>query len=509
MRVKIRPGTQEFYRNFTCNSSTIVGTRNMKICGLQIRFHLHHRACIEPKAGSTYTHVYYSEQRREGMEQTLDVPRSLRLPAPKAQQQMDEFWRDRQKEIETTKDFSEHAIPMARLKKIVSSQKGNMMMTFDMPAFLSKMCELFVQELAVRAWASAQSHNRCIILDTDIAKAIASTESYDFLVDILRNHRVKHKSTPYSTLTTKRCRLVDQASTSHMPYQHQLPQFAPTYTPAIPITPSLMPPISHYIPFQYPSLSQEVSPMMASAPIVNRSMLLIHNIARGLGLQGNNISTFANNNIPDNIVGFSSPAVLASMMSPALLEVAGTSLNPPNSHSICTMNMINSSDPSGSSVGDINVANQVSLAPSGHFNPAILRESSCPSFLHSNNNDTIVAIPEGVDISGTMDVASDVAAIVINGQEEHERETNVEHHQQNEIYESIDIGIINASVADGNKCSISWDELGMADDSLLDKFLEEFQVRNDGVMCTGIELHEDPFLGDVMLENPSTSNANK
>uniref|UniRef100_A0A0D9YAX6 Core Histone H2A/H2B/H3 domain-containing protein n=1 Tax=Oryza glumipatula TaxID=40148 RepID=A0A0D9YAX6_9ORYZ len=509
MRVKIRPGTQEFYKNFTCNSSTIVGTRNMKICGLQTRFHLHHRACIEPKAGSTYTHVYYSEQQREGMEQTLDIPRSLRLPTPKAQQQMDEFWRDRQKEIETTKDFSEHAIPMARLKKIVSSQKGNMMMTFDMPAFLSKMCELFVQELAVRAWASAQSHNRCIILDTDIAKAIASTESYDFLVDILRNHRVKHKSSPCSTLTTKRCRLVDQPSTSHMPYQHQLPQFAPTYTLAIPITPSLMPPISHYIPFQYPSLSQEVSPMMASAPIVNRSMLLIHNIARGLGLQGNNISTFANNNIPDNIIGCSSPAVLASMMSPALLEVAGTSLNPPNSHSICMMNMINSSDPSGSSIGDINVANQASLAPSGHFNPAILRESSCPSFLHSNNNDTIVAIPEGVDISGTMDVANDVAAIVINGQEEHERETNVEHHQQNEIYESIDIGIINASVADGNKCSISWDELGMADDSLLDKFLEEFQVRNDSVLRSGIELHEDPFLGNVMLENPSTSNANK
>ncbi|KAB8082529.1 hypothetical protein EE612_004432 [Oryza sativa] len=246
------------------------------------------------------------------MEQTLDVPRSLRLPTPKAQQQMDEFWRDRQKEIETTKDFSEHAIPMARLKKIASSQKGNMMMSFDMPAFLSKMCELFVQELAVRAWASAQSHNRCIILDTDIAEAIASTESYDFLVDILHNHREKHKSTPCSTLTTKRCRLVDQPSTSRPPYQHQLPLFAPTYTPAIPITPSLMPPISHYIPFQYPSLSQEVSTMMASAPIVNRSMLLIHNIARGLGLQGNNISTFANNNIQ---------TILLVVVAPRFLQV--------------------------------------------------------------------------------------------------------------------------------------------------------------------------------------------
>ncbi|BAD52743.1 hap5 protein-like [Oryza sativa Japonica Group] len=307
------------------------------------------------------------------MKQTLDVHRSLRPPMPMAQQQMDEFWRDRQKEIEMTKDFSEHMIPMARLKKIVSSQKGNMMMTFDMPAFLSKMCELFVQELAARAWACAQSHNRCIILDMDIAEAVASTESYDFLVDILHNHSVKQKSTPCSS--TKRCRLVDQPSTSHIPHQHLLPQFAPTYTLAIPITPSLMPLISQCTPSSFPSLPQEKFPLMAPTPIVNRSMLFINNIG---------------------------------------------------------------------------------------------------------------------------------------GQEEqHEKETNVEWHHQNEIYESIDIRIINATTRDGNKCSISWDELGMADDSLLDNFLEELQVRKDDVSDTRIAFNKDPFLDDAVLSNPSTSNGNK
>ncbi|KAF2950018.1 uncharacterized protein [Oryza sativa Japonica Group] len=454
--------------------------------------------------------VYHSEQQREAMKQTLDVHRSLRPPMPMAQQQMDEFWRDRQKEIEMTKDFSEHMIPMARLKKIVSSQKGNMMMTFDMPAFLSKMCELFVQELAARAWACAQSHNRCIILDMDIAEAVASTESYDFLVDILHNHSVKQKSTPCSS--TKRCRLVDQPSTSHIPHQHLLPQFAPTYTLAIPITPSLMPLISQCTPSSFPSLPQEKFPLMAPTPIVNRSMLFINNIARGLGLQGNNINAVANNNILDNIVGCSSPAVLASMMNPALLGPSGAPLNPPNSQSYnCTMDIINSNDACGSNNSSVIVANQANIAPSGHFYPIAL-QSSCSTFLHSNNNDTITAILEGVDISDIMHVTSDVDAAtkVFSGQEEqHEKETNVEWHHQNEIYESIDIRIINATTRDGNKCSISWDELGMADDSLLDNFLEELQVRKDDVSDTRIAFNKDPFLDDAVLSNPSTSNGNK
>uniref|UniRef100_A0A0E0JI66 Core Histone H2A/H2B/H3 domain-containing protein n=1 Tax=Oryza punctata TaxID=4537 RepID=A0A0E0JI66_ORYPU len=440
------------------------------------------------------------------MEQTLEVHRSLRPPMPMAQQEMDEFWRDRQKEIEMTKDFSEHTIPMARLKKVASSQKGNMMMTFDMPAFLSKMCELFVQELAVRAWACAQSHNRCIILDTDIAEAIASTESYDFLVDILHNHRVKQKSTPCSTLTTKRCRLVDKPSSSHHPRQHLMPQFGPTCTSTIPITPSLMPPISQCTPSSFPSLPQEVFPLMAPTPILNRSMLF--NIARGLGLQGNNISAVANNNVLDNIVGCSSSTVLASLMSPALLGPSGAPLNLNSQSYICTMNMINSNDASGSNNSNIIVANQASLAPPGHFNPVTL-QFPCSSFLHSNKNDMIVAIPEGVDIRNTMHVMSDVdaATTVFNGQEEqHEKETNVELQDQNEIYESIDIGIINATARDGNKCNISWDELGMSDDSLLDNFLDEIQVRKDDVLDTRIALNKDPFLGDVLLSNPSISN---
>ncbi len=49
----------------------------------------------------------------------------------------------------------------------------------------------------------------------------------------------------------------------------------------------------------------------------------------------------------------------------------------------------------------------------------------------------------------------------------------------------------------------------MADDSLLDNFLEELQVRKDDVSDTRIAFNKDPFLDDVVLSNPSTSNGNK
>uniref|UniRef100_A0A0D9XY37 Core Histone H2A/H2B/H3 domain-containing protein n=1 Tax=Leersia perrieri TaxID=77586 RepID=A0A0D9XY37_9ORYZ len=351
---------------------------------------------------------------------------------PMSHQQMDEFWSNQQKDIEAIKDFSDHAIPMARLKNIVSSQKGNMMMTFDMPAFLSKMCELFVQELAIRAWACAQSHNRCIILDTDIAEAIASTECYDFLVDTLHKHRVKHNSTPRSTLVTKRFRLLDQPSTSYQPGQDQLPCFNSTYTSNIHVNPNFIPPTPQYRPFSFPS-----SPQKAPTPIMNVSMLSIHNIARGLGLQGNNINTI----VPNNTVDCSSPIVLSGVTSPTLLKLTEASLNTPNSQSCkYMMDMINSIDANGSSTSNIVVANQASLALRDNFNPSFCLPSSSP-LLPSNNNEM-----EGVGISDTMHVASDgvdATTIVLDGQQEqHESEANVDHPHQNEIYGSIDVETI-------------------------------------------------------------------
>ena len=116
------------------------------------------------------------------MDHPINIRTSPRTSLSLSEQQMiEEFWRKKQEEIEVIEDFGERTIPMAWLKKVICAEKGKMMMMLDTPTFMTKACEISVQELSVRAWMCACSHNRSIILDSDIAEAIASIESYDFL----------------------------------------------------------------------------------------------------------------------------------------------------------------------------------------------------------------------------------------------------------------------------------------------------------------------------------------
>ncbi|TVU30263.1 hypothetical protein EJB05_21873 [Eragrostis curvula] len=99
--------------------------------------------------------------------------------------EIDEFWRRRQEDIEKIVDFDEHVLPMSCLEKIIHTKMDNMKMSSDTPPVLTKVCELFIQELSFLAWKCAKSHDRCDILESDITEAVASNEPYSFLNDVL------------------------------------------------------------------------------------------------------------------------------------------------------------------------------------------------------------------------------------------------------------------------------------------------------------------------------------
>lgn len=205
-----------------------------------------------------------TEQAKEGTgEERVEVRMGPRpaLPAPQ-QRAVDEFWRERQEEMEATGDFNDRILPMARLKRLIRAEEDGMMIAADTPAYLAKLCELFVQELAVRAWACAQSHHRRIILDSDIAEAAASTESYDFLATVLLEHQrearlVGRAATPTTPPGTA-ARLITRKR--HMPDRnpprpvHGVRRIRPR---ALPITPIPPPSDVHYVPvpFPFPSAS--------------------------------------------------------------------------------------------------------------------------------------------------------------------------------------------------------------------------------------------------------------
>jgi nuclear transcription factor Y, gamma len=203
-----------------------------------------------------------------------------------------EFWRKKKEEIEAIEDFGEHAIPMTRLRKIMGAEKGNMLMTFDTPSFLTKACEIFVQELAFRAWMRASSHQSSVILDTDIAEAIATTESYDFLKGILHTFQEEHNSISCSKAISKKPHIsTNQPSTSHHSPLNQVPQFA-QYPPFVRTPHPLLPTDAHpmSMPFSFP-LPQVAPPLMSTIvtprPIVASTMMAPISYDMATGVFGN------------------------------------------------------------------------------------------------------------------------------------------------------------------------------------------------------------------------------
>jgi histone H3/H4 len=101
------------------------------------------------------------------------------------QQQLQVFWADQYREIEATTDFKNHNLPLARIKKIMKADEDVRMIAAEAPVVFARACEMFILELTHRGWAHAEENKRRTLQKSDIAAAIARTEVFDFLVDIV------------------------------------------------------------------------------------------------------------------------------------------------------------------------------------------------------------------------------------------------------------------------------------------------------------------------------------
>ena len=82
-------------------------------------------------------------------------------------------------------NFKEHALPLARIKKIMKLDDEVKMISGESPILFSKACELFIIELAYRSWVHTLENNRRTLQRVDIANAISRNDFYDFLLDIV------------------------------------------------------------------------------------------------------------------------------------------------------------------------------------------------------------------------------------------------------------------------------------------------------------------------------------
>ncbi|KAF8683537.1 hypothetical protein HU200_044451 [Digitaria exilis] len=109
------------------------------------------------------------------------------------QAQLQAFWAYQRQEAEraSASDFKNHQLPLARIKKIMKADEDVRMISAEAPVLFAKACELFILELTIRSWLHAEENKRRTLQRNDVAAAIARTDVFDFLVDIVPREEAK------------------------------------------------------------------------------------------------------------------------------------------------------------------------------------------------------------------------------------------------------------------------------------------------------------------------------
>ena len=100
---------------------------------------------------------------------------------------LDKLLLAQKEEIEkmSAEDMKNHQLPLARVKKIMKSDEDVRMISAEAPALFAKACEMFIIELTHRSWLYTEENRRRTLQRSDIATAIARTDIFDFLIDIV------------------------------------------------------------------------------------------------------------------------------------------------------------------------------------------------------------------------------------------------------------------------------------------------------------------------------------
>lgn len=120
------------------------------------------------------------------------------------QQQLQAFWADQMAEIEQMSEFKLHSLPLARIRRIMKADEDVRMIAGEAPAVFAKACEMFILELTMRAWLHAEEKKRKTLQKNDIAAAVARTDIFDFLLDIMPEDALKEDGAglPPTTMQT-------------------------------------------------------------------------------------------------------------------------------------------------------------------------------------------------------------------------------------------------------------------------------------------------------------------
>ncbi|KAH8689712.1 CCAAT-binding factor complex subunit HapE [Talaromyces proteolyticus] len=96
------------------------------------------------------------------------------------------YWQHIINHLETDNhDYKIHQLPLARIKKVMKADPEVKMISAEAPILFAKGCDIFITELTMRAWIHAEDNKRRTLQRSDIAAALAKSDMFDFLIDIV------------------------------------------------------------------------------------------------------------------------------------------------------------------------------------------------------------------------------------------------------------------------------------------------------------------------------------
>lgn len=136
------------------------------------------------------------------------------------------YWQQTINHLESdTHDYKLHQLPLARIKKVMKADPDVKMISAEAPILFAKGCDIFITELTMRAWIHAEENKRRTLQRSDIASALAKSDMFDFLIDIVP----REEASSHSKRTTGQAQGVPAPAPGQapMPGQHvQAPNHA-------------------------------------------------------------------------------------------------------------------------------------------------------------------------------------------------------------------------------------------------------------------------------------------
>ncbi|KAL0637015.1 CCAAT- binding transcription factor component [Maublancomyces gigas] len=149
------------------------------------------------------------------------------------------YWQQTINQLENEEhDYKLHQLPLARIKKVMKADPEVKMISAEAPILFAKGCDIFITELTMRAWIHAEENKRRTLQRSDIASALAKSDMFDFLIDIVPREEASHTKRSGGASHQQQPQQPPPQQQPPQPQQQQ--QVPPQQQPQIPAAPDYL-----------------------------------------------------------------------------------------------------------------------------------------------------------------------------------------------------------------------------------------------------------------------------